>query len=224
MYHSKIVDFFSKPLIWASLGIIAFAISIDIELKWLLIPCKSKDVAIAINRIILALSYSYIAAAIFHLFVNYLPIKKRSISIKPFIDSEYLSLSESLSLCKITVNPFDLRINEYTKEEYCQMFLNIDFNEDDGFCKGLSKYTRLENLRGKIVGIITVLMSFREFLSDECFDYLIGVMNSTFIKYGLYPYQEVSNNYYCNQDEVGACIFDLYEASRIITSQMRSNK
>ena len=110
----------------------------------------------------------------------------------------------------------------YTKDEYCQLFSKMDFYEDDDFSKGLSKYTRLENLRSKIAGIVTVLMSFREFLSDECFDYLIDIMNSTFIKNGLYPYQKDGNNYYCNQDEVLACIFDLYEASRVITSQMRS--
>ena len=222
MSCSKKIILFNKTNGWAFLAIVALAISIDIEMELFLLPCNSGEKASAINRIILSLSYSYIAAAIFHFFVNYLPIKKRSISIKPFVNSEFLSLNESFRLCKLTVNHFDFRINEYTKDEYCQLFSKMDFYEDDDFSKGLSKYTRLENLRSKIAGIVTVLMSFREFLSDECFDYLIDIMNSTFIKNGLYPYQKDGNNYYCNQDEVLACIFDLYEASRVITSQMRS--
>lgn len=215
----KIINCFSKTYIWFSLALIALILCIDIELQWFVVPCNSN--AIAINRIILALSYSYIAATIFHILVNYLPQKKRRETIKPLINSKFKTLTELFRLCKLTVTPpFDFSNKVYTKEEYCQLFSHNDLYEDYAFCKGQKKHERLENLRSQIIGTATILLSYREYLKDEQFDYLIKVMYSTFISFGVYPYNEESNNYYCNQDEVGACIFDLYEASRIITSQM----
>lgn len=141
----------------------------------------------------------------------------------PFLNSKLLVLCELFRQCKqIAIPSFDFNNKKYSKDEYCLLFSKTDFYKDDDFCKGLSKYTRHESLRSKIIGIVTVLLSYKEFISDECFDYLIEVMNSSFINNGLHPNKEESNNYYCNQDEIGACIFDLYEISRRIASQMRS--
>ena len=71
---------------WGLLAILAFILCINIEFKWLLIPllCDNAANANAVNKIILALSYSYIAAAIFHWVVNVLPHKKRKKNIYPF--------------------------------------------------------------------------------------------------------------------------------------------
>ena len=219
----RIINFYCKTYIWFSFAIVAFILCVNIELQWFLVPCNSN--AIAINNIILALSYSYIAATIFHILVNYLPQKKRRETIKPLINSKFQTLTELFRLCKlIVIPPFDCSNKEYEKEEYCQLFSHDDLYEDYAFCKGQKKYERLENLRSQIIGTSTILLSYREYLRDEQFDYLIEVMYSSFINIGVYPYNEGSSNYYCNQDEVGACIFDLYEASRTITSKMRSNK
>lgn len=221
MSSKKIVYFFSKPCLWYFIAAILLALCIDIELEWLLLPCKSKEVASAVNRIILALSYSYIAAAIFHTLVIYLPNRKRCAATIPFLNSKLLDLCELFRQCKqIAIPSFDFCNKKYSKDEYCQMFSNTDFYEDDDFCKGQSKYVKLESLRSNIISIVTILLSYRELLSDEYFNYLIYVMNSTFVNKGLYPYKEESNNYYCNQDEIGSCIFDLYEESRKIVSSI----
>lgn len=151
----------------------------------------------------------------------YYPNKKRCAATKPILNSKLLDLCELFRQCKqIAIPSFDFCNKKYSKDDYCQIFSKTDFYEDDDFCKGKSKYIRIESLRSQIIGLVTVLLSYKEFLSDEYFDYLIDVMNSTFINKGLHPYEEESNNNYYNQDEVGACIFDLYEKSRKIASSI----
>lgn len=70
-----VIKLFSKTIVWVIFAFIAIGLCLDIEYKWLLIPCCYEENAEATNRIILALSYSYIAVAIFHFFVNYCPRK-----------------------------------------------------------------------------------------------------------------------------------------------------
>ena len=58
---------------WAYLAALALFLCIDIEFEWILIHSCSTINGNAVNNIILGLSYSYIAAAIFHYIVVFLP-------------------------------------------------------------------------------------------------------------------------------------------------------
>ena len=66
---------------WAYLAVLALFLCIDIEFEWILMHCCSTINGKAVNNIILALSYSYIAAAIFHYIVVFLPYKKKKKAI-----------------------------------------------------------------------------------------------------------------------------------------------
>lgn len=212
------IKFFCKTYVWVILAIIAFTLCVNIEYKWLLFSVSSQDNAEAVNRIILALSYSYIAAAIFHFIVNYCPSKYRYREIKPFIEHNLWSLKESLRQCKNTALPvFDFNNREYSKENYTDIFSKTNFYEDFALTKGQTKLSRLEFYRCKIIDTISVLLKYREYISDEQFAYITTVQMSNFIVNGLLLDNKNCNDNQCNQKEIGRCIFELYEQSKSIS-------
>jgi len=209
------IKFFCKTYVWAALSIVAVTLCLNIEYKWLLIPGGSKENAEATNRIILALSYSYVAAAVFHFLVNYCPSKYRSREIKPFVNHNLWVLKELIRQCKTTVLPvFDLSNKEYSKEEYIRIFSKTDFYEEFALTKEQTKFARIEFYRSRIIDTISRILEYREYISDDQFAYLTTIQDSIFVMNGLYPYNEEGDNSYSNQDAIGECIFDLYEQSK----------
>lgn len=212
-----LVKFFCNTCVWVALMIVAFVLCIDIEYEWILFPGFSKGTAEATNRIILALSYSYIVAGIFHFFVNYCPNKYRSQKLSPFVNHKIWIIKESLHQCKMSVLPvFDLRNEEFTKKEYLKIFSTTDFYEEFALAKGQTKFYRIEFYRDRICDTISILLEYREFISDETFEYLTSIQTSLFIVNGLCPFNKDGDNYYCNQDSIGECIYDLYEQAKKI--------
>ena len=148
-----------KLNIWGMLALLALLLCIDIEFEFILIPCHSCKNAQAVNNIILSLSYSYIAAAIFHYFVNIIPYKKRKKSISPFLMTQLWSIKENLRLCKNEVFPMNLEYKKYKKDDFCELFSKTNLHENCYWSKGISKLDRLNDLRTKIVDTINVIFS-----------------------------------------------------------------
>ena len=200
---------------WAYLAALALFLCIDIEFEWILIHSCSTINGNAVNNIILALSYSYIAAAIFHYIVVFLPYKKKKKAITPFLKTELLLIREKLRLCKTTVLPFFCYRQEYTKDEFVKIFTNINLYENCFTNNGISKKERIEKLRLDIMELVGIILTFREYIDNDLFLLLNDLLNSIFIVNGLDPYPDVDENirfeYNGNQPEIGTCIYDLYE-------------
>lgn len=197
---------------------------VDIEFKLLLIPCSSYNLATAVNKIVLALSYSYIAAAIFHFIVNVIPYNRRKNMIEPYLRSQLWRIQDRIRLCKETVTPFTSVLGiEYSKEDFCQKFADANLFEDCYLGKGKTKLKQLEEIRDSIIDISINVLSYREFLNDKYFQYINKVLNSSFISNGIHPFPDVDikekNGYESNQYEIGECIYDLYEYSKMINNE-----
>lgn len=61
-----------------------------------------------------------------------------------------------------------------------------------------------------------MILAYREFITDNQFSYLITIQKSILIIDGLCPYNKEGDNYFCNQTEIGECIFNLYEQSKAL--------
>lgn len=209
---------------WGLITIAAMILCVDIEFKLLLIPCCSYNLATAVNKIVLALSYSYIAAAIFHFIVNVIPYNRRKHMIEPYLVSQLWRIHDKFRLCKETVTPFTSVIGiEYSKQEFSQKLADTNLFEDCNLGKGKSKLMQLEEIRDSIIDISINVLSYREFLNDKYFQYINKVLSSSFISNGIYPYPDVEIKerigYDSNQYEIGECIYDLYEYSKMINNE-----
>ena len=188
---------------------------IDIEFQWWVIPCKSSVSAKVINKIILALSYSYIAATFFHIIVNVIPYLKRKNSIEPVLRSRLLRIGENLRLCKFEVLPHFYFNKEYIREEFSKKFSETDLREKSIFNNYSSKLDHLMDLRFKIIVDVNDILTYKDYLDDDWFSLINEIQNSEFIKNKIEPFPDVEFKdrvgCECNQSRVGECIFDLYE-------------
>lgn len=206
---------------WCILAILALAICIDIEFELLLIPTCSDTTAKATNNIILALSYSYIAAAIFYYLVNVLPFERRLFIIRPLLEANICEIAEHIHVCKEVIMPFSsISDKKYSKEEYAQKFEDANLYSPCFLNKNKSKKKHLEDLRADIKSEANLILTYREYMTDEQFRFVNTVLNSYFIKNGVRPYPKVDTKFRkdfdSNQYEIGACIYDLYEYSKTL--------
>jgi len=215
---------------WLFLAVVALLLCLDIEFKVVLFSCNSIETEQATNRIVLAILYSYIAAAIFHYIVNILPFIRRKKSITPFIRSQLWSIKEKLRLCKQVVLPvFDFDNKKYTKEEYSNIFSNFNLYECSIFDKKKTKLDELKELRLIIIGGVNVILAYREYIGDDLFNFLNEVLDSEFVSNGIDPFPDIEGDirydYNSNQQIVGECIYDLNEkVKKVIDKQNRNDE
>ena len=120
----------------------------------------------------------------------------------------------------MVVLPLFSHNNEYSRDEFCNMFSTANLYEDYYVGNGISKNNRLKEYRSKIITDVHFLLAYREFLSDEQFGFLSEILKSEYIMNGIDPYPNIEGreryDYRGNQPDVGACIYDLYEKIKVL--------
>ena len=217
----KLIREWIPALGWTAVFVILLIVCVNIEFKFLLIPCSSKETADTINKIVLALFYSLIAAVIFHLIVNVYPHNKRKNMLKPLLYNNLFSIIETIRLCKEGIMPLaSVCDKKYSKADYAQIFDDMNFHEDSFIGRAKTKLEYYEELRKRIIKKAHLTLSYREYLNDEQFVFLQNILNSLFIIQGIDVHPDLEpeerRRDESNQYEIGECIFDLYESSKII--------
>ncbi len=211
MLH-KIIKFLSCTFVWGFLAVVTFLICIYIE-------CASdptQGVISAFKRIVLAISYSYVAAAMFHFLVNYCPYKVRQKELSMLFSNKLWRIGESLRQCNESVlNPFEIREKQLSKEDYVDLFSKKDFSEFYPFSKNKSIMDRFSELRSEIENNTNYLLSYSDYLTDEQFRFVNTIISSRFIREELCS----EDNKYNNQKAIGQSVFELYE----LYLKMKSN-
>ena len=220
----KICVFLSQTWIWLGIAIIALLISICIEFGITLIQCESEETADAANNVIKALSYSYIAAAIFHILVNYCPQKMRQGSILRFINHRIFELKEKIRQSKTLVeSQFTITDSNLTKAEYIDKFAGTDFYSHFlGQDKFPTLKEKLSEYRQEICRIVSELFALSEFLTKDQFDFICKIATSNFITNELITKDDACDESFKNQQGMGEAIYDLYETSKKITTHAKS--
>lgn len=166
------------------------------------------------------IAYSYIAAVVFYVVIDYMPSFRRKKIMCIQIKSHMSILNEHIRLCKNTVyNTFDFNSKEYkNSKEYADDFDELDLTEKWGLDSN-SLQTRklyLESQKSVILENIVSLLNYHDFLSDEQLKNLIKIRNSVFLiqpifekKY--YFEKEQIDLYPNNQKEIGESIYEIDE-------------
>lgn len=209
------------PNCWMIFVVFALIICVDIEFGLFLIPCCSSLTAQFINEILLTLSYSYISAAIFHMIVNVIPKEHKRRVIQPLLNHLIFSVKEKIRLCKNIIIPFCcVSCEDLNKDKYAKLFKEANLHKDS-IIGGKTKLNYLNELRGQIITIAYLVLSYREYLSDKQFQYINSILQSIFIVEGIHPNPNLEDaqmkGYYgSNQYEIGECIYELFESSKLI--------
>lgn len=208
---------------WMIIAVAALLFIIVVETFHL---CEHSVKDIQVWHILLSLSYSYVAASVFHLIVVYLPHRRRKKYVSLYFKAKLFSISDKLRICKDTVLSPSCMRKQMSKEEFVQIFSEANLHEKSFIDKRISKLQVLKVLRQKIIDDVTDIYAYIDYLDKEELSLLTEVLNSEFIRNGIdaLPDVEVQDRigYTCNQREIGKCIYELNETMRIFIYNIKS--
>lgn len=199
---------------WMTMAVLCLLICILIEFDVYITPCSSGKIATACNSIILNLSFSYIAASIFQLLVVYLPQQKRKKAIRPYLDRQISYIIEHIRLAKISVQRITFNTKELNKDEYIKTFCERDLFENYPLSQKISIYDKLIELRSQINSSVDSILSYREYLEDEQYEFVNMIICSKYLLNDIIPRDSDKPSQEDNQEEIGESIFNLYELSK----------
>lgn len=191
------------------IALLVLILCLDIEFEWMLIPCIFPKRVEVINKIVLAISYSYISAVLFYFVVTDIPFRRRKRSITPLLRNLLFKIEDQLRNCKEVVCPLSFA-KPNNREEFCEQFSKSNLRESSFLNKDVSKISVLKEHRAKIIENLHILLAYREYLDDDVFQELNEMSRSEFIRNGIILLPDFA----CeptNQKEVGECIYDLHE-------------
>lgn len=178
-------------------------------------PWGSAEKYEEINSIIVNLSYSYIAATIFHIVMIICPGIRRRKIMRRKIESYLLRMESAIKLCITHIHLYSLDSRDYKvlpKEEFIEKFSKKDLTPPCGYLK------ILEQMALKISLLVELLLNIQEYLSDEEIEKLMIVKDSLFLTQTICPtfYIENDDGSQCeipdsNQKEMAESIYNIYE-------------
>ena len=219
----------AKVLFWGIL-ILSVACIVILELTEFR-PLGSANNADGINNILLALSYSLVAACIFYFLNDWLPMRYRRRVASAYVNREMRQLREQLRLCTLMLHPFAfIHITDMPKEE----FLNVAGQKDltgPSLIRSKTILDQLNHYREKIIEISeSLLSSYYGVMSDEQIKFVSDMLNSSFVANGIMPIKhdvpkEYRDSFPDNQREVCEDIYDKYtEIERLIVGKSSERK
>lgn len=209
--------FINTPRFLFVLFIISIILCILIETDSGFILCKSKTLAKTTNKIMLTISYGYIASSVFHFFVNVSPRKYEKYLMEGWVRKILCTIREDLRLTKaLVINPFSFQGEPNDKESYLKIFCNFNFEETPApFNNRVTAIEKLNEYRHILNNNISLLLHFRGFLSEEQTEFVAYVAKSNFLTDFLRPHRDGCSFYNSNQEQIGSSIYDLYEKAKI---------
>lgn len=173
-----------------------------------------------INEIILNLSYSYLAAYIFYIVVDWLPSLKRKSIIKSYTKYHISKIREHISICTNIQYRFAYLGQEtkpyigYKPYKPREVFVR----EFGG--KELHSLELLESSRAQIKIFVESALFFQEYLSEKELDNLLKIKESLFLREPIRPIEYIDDEQRTeipnNQRDMAKSIYDIYELIRAI--------
>lgn len=124
------------------------------------------------NEVMLNLSYSYLAGAIFYFFVTWFPYKLRSQKMRPFINEKKKIIKGKMFDCALNAMPTALILQHRpSNEEIISHFENTSLLNAPTFMSllvpGVDIHTHWRLQRDEIKAVIKDVLEFKEYLSNE---------------------------------------------------------
>jgi hypothetical protein len=208
------------PYLWWILAIASCVPIFIIDFtKWRPIATPDFINAKAVNGDIISLSFSYLAAAIFYLVLNYIPERPRRKASRAYIELQLRDIQEYLrQLVEFVPTLFSFERKKYTIETLAEAYEQLDFyNKPFG---KLTLHEYVESYRANISSISDSLMSsYSQYMTYHEIEYIETILDSYFIRNKLVPMDfSIPNKDQCkyadafgvNQREYGESIYKIY--------------
>lgn len=213
-----VCSFFTNGWTCLSLAIVSVVVCVCHEMDWVIFRCGSPAYVRLYNEFVVTLAYGYIAAAMFYFMVTYCPHRIRQEKMKAFVCYALFSLCDLLRRSKeLVVNPFDISGNNgrilEDKKAYADFFARKNMNDAHPFSKEKTIVECLERNRIQMTELASKLLTIRGYLQEDEFDFVLSILNSTFVCEGIVPDEEVYRETQ-SQKKVGSELYDLYEKAR----------
>lgn len=213
-----VCSFFANGWTCLSLAIVSVVVCVCHEMDWVIFRCGSPAYVRLYNEFVVTLAYGYIAAAMFYFMVTYCPHRIRQEKMKAFVCYALFSLCDLSRRSKeLVVNPFDISGNNgrilEDRKAYSDFFARKNMNDAHPFSKEKTIVECLERNRIQMTELASKLLTIRGYLQEDEFDFVLSILNSTFVREGIVPDEEVYRETQ-NQKKVGSELYDLYEKAR----------
>jgi len=168
--------------------------------------------------IIKNVSYSIIAAAIFYVIIDYIPLVRKKKIMRTFIDMQFSKLYGHINQCvNGIISPFSFNPKTYKdKEDFADDFYSVDLEEKIEKFISNTRKSYLESYRDQINNIVERLLDLHSYLSYKELENLTFIVKSEFLTQSINPHikglpPEIIDTYPNNQREIGESIFEIYE-------------
>lgn len=160
--------------------------------------------------------YSIVAAGIFYYVDVRLPKQYYKRAYKNIISHQLLLIVETLRLCREVVVKFDFNIKN--RDEYVEIFSKYNLHEKS-FSRQLTILEYINIKKEQARSIIISLLSYSQYLDFEEQKILLKILDTPFFKNDIIAidYNVPDNlleNKYNNQKEIGESIYDNYELAK----------
>ena len=160
--------------------------------------------------------YSIVAAGIFYYVDVRLPKHYNKRAYKNIISHQLLLIVETLRLCREVVVKFDFNIK--SRNEYVEIFSKYNLHEKS-FSRQLTILEYINIKKEQARSIIISLLSYSQYLDFEEQKILLKILDTPFFKNDIIAidYNVPDNlleNKYNNQKEIGESIYDNYELAK----------
>lgn len=160
--------------------------------------------------------YSIVAAGIFYYVDIRLPKQYNKRAYKNIISHQLLLIVETLRLCREVVVKFDFNIK--SRNEYVEIFSKYNLHEKS-FSRQLTILEYINIKKEQARSMIISLLSYSQYLDFEEQKILLKILDTPFFKNDIIAidYNVPDNlleNKYNNQKEIGESIYDNYEMAK----------
>lgn len=160
--------------------------------------------------------YSIVAAGIFYYVDVRLPKQYNKRAYKNIISHQLLLIVETLRLCREVVVKFDFNIK--SRDEYVEIFSKYNLHEKS-FSRQLTILEYINIKKEQARSMIISLLSYSQYLDFEEQKILLKILDTPFFKNDIIAidYNVPDNlleNKYNNQKEIGESIYDNYELAK----------
>jgi len=189
-------------------------LTIKLGIFWKIGECQKAD---SINEVIVNLSYSILAAAIFYFIIDFIPFYSKRNKIRRIIFIKMNELRAKIHKAKtaIYIPPFSNMPS--SKSDFISDFENKDMTQ--AYQLGIGGFKNLEHFfavnKTEIKNLIQDIVAYSEYLYDDEVEILAKINSSKYINHFFftkdYEMLKIRHDLYDNQKEIGESIYNINE-------------
>lgn len=145
-----------------------------------------------INEVLLNLSYSYLAATIFYILMNYLPFKIKVWNTESYIQNNIELFNKSLDSLILLLNGYDhtavIKISQDKINELIDRNYSIEWEEPDKHRKQISKHKGISVIAKNCITLINETLEYRDIIDESTYKSLLSIKSDITLQLFTYDF------------------------------------